>query len=253
MTAPSKVHYTTRPTAPGRRVRALCGQSVRAESIASLFSALTCATCRARFTAPCNAQQIVDHLLADAGGDTAQAWRVLAGWLEDQIIVGVPPHLRRILGAVREEIARRSNPRNTAMKLSIASIFLATTLTLGCDVGPLPPDSSTGDASSTGDLSTSTGSTGEPTEASSSSSEGDTSSSGSSSSSSSSSGGAPTCAGDPCESECGPGLACVDRLCVVPCEVVEDCPVGSDTCGPLIGTPITHACLAGGELVGGCG
>lgn len=213
-----------------------------------------------------NAPQIVDHLLADAGGDAAQAWRVLAGWLEDQIIMGVPPHLRRILGAVREELSARSNRSTIMQNLAILPFILFATLSAGCDVSPTPDpstdssaDTSTGGSSGaidSGSSSSSTGadsSSGDTSTSSSGGSSGSSGSDGSSSGSTSSGGEPPACAGDPCDGECGPGLACVEQVCVVPCEVLADCPIGSDECGPVVGTPILLACLAGDELVGRCG
>lgn len=192
-------HYAPRAVAGERgRLRALCGARVPAEQITASIAAASCERCREVLSSPHRAGEIAEQLLAASSGDTGEAWRRLAAWIESGVLRGGPEPLRRLLAAVRGELDRRVEPAPLEPKpmkpTTIALLFIALSAP-ACDLpgpGPAPTTSTSGEAST---------SDGEPT-----GSTGDTSTGGT----------GYVCAevGQPCDLDapaCGGGLDCVER------------------------------------------
>ncbi|HEY8379594.1 MAG TPA: hypothetical protein VIK91_24045 [Nannocystis sp.] len=97
-------HLRARAPSSGRQ-RAVCGARAPAEQLAAALTAIS---------SPAHAAEIAEQLLAASSG-VAEAWRVLASWIETGVLVGGPPHLRNLLAAVRVELDRRGlTPETTA-------------------------------------------------------------------------------------------------------------------------------------------
>lgn len=102
MTRPSRIHYAPRAVAGERgRLRALCGARPSPELVTNSIAAATCERCREVISSPHRAAEIAEQLLSASSGDTAEAWRRLAVWIETGVLKGGPDPLRRLLTAVR--------------------------------------------------------------------------------------------------------------------------------------------------------
>lgn len=173
MTHPIRTHYAPRPIAGERgRLRALCGARVPAEQITASIAASTCERCREVFTSPHRAGEIAEQLLAASSGDTGEAWRRLAVWIETGILRGGPDPLRRLLAAVRGELDRRAESSTATplepkpMKPTTIALLFALFTAPACDIMPGPgpvPGASTGEASTSDGEPTGSTSSGDST------------------------------------------------------------------------------------------
>jgi hypothetical protein len=166
MTRPARLHYAPRAVAGGAgRMRGLCGARVPAGQLTASISAATCERCREVLSSTHRAGEIAEQLLAASSGDTGEAWRRLAVWIETGVLRGGPEPLRRLLAAVRVELDRRAEPSTCttepkSMKPTTIAIFLALFAASACDIPPGPvPGTSTGEAppSSTGEPTSTSG------------------------------------------------------------------------------------------------
>lgn len=115
MTRGERVHFAPQvPAGAVGRQRALCGQRVPVEHLTAAIAASNCSRCRAVFSTPARAGDVAEQLLAASSGDTGDAWRTLARWIEDGTLLGGPVSLRRLLAAVREELDRRGSTPDTS-------------------------------------------------------------------------------------------------------------------------------------------